>query len=892
VFFITAWEKTGALSKLYTNVNLTRAGYADLLAQAGLSPDLLDFLLDQIMLDTSPLALIGFRGLPYVPTGLLRAIPNIIVAYKNPTFNQPNVIAQLDTDLSIKPFQEPISLKLNVTNIGNQRAWGTKIGHGTSSIADLTANLIPLTNTISYEVRGFFVPALASTGTFSMFYGMENLLMNTNSFSPAVLLALFLLGVGDDNGDGFIDMHEAGVLGPTDPYNFIEPGHSVMIDLSDAGLTGLYTAFDGENSSFTTASIVTGTQVPPSTLNNNTNALGIDGTDWEIDTVGSGINRVITINFTFANETNNVTSGKIAALEFRYLGTNNVTIWSGGNASFVIWNYNTSTWVPVSNLTRSPVSINQTGILSGSDTFRIYDGDNDTANLAINLTHYMSGQNNTVRIRLHLGNNASTRLSIDSFAMDYLQRNQTLSLVPAQSFAYTDKASITTRQATSNSLYVGSQNASALVVKQWIAGNVYTCSPGNPVTMIVSIANKGNRSATIVDVSIPLPGIVTSVGTFSINGDYLNDSVGTIAAGASVAISYDFIVPNSEKIPGILVTYDNQTSIRSGKDFTIRGNDWYVDAYIDYRTQASRPYLIDLNATMSHVNPSSVPDISQTFGVNYSVATAHASSLGGPLATSLPVTSYFAITGANPVSISLNGQGKGSVSKTYTKNSYKGYLVPSFNFDSELMAALLRYVTPAPLAIGEMEITIEKQAQQSGVIQPAAFRITRGLRLTVIVNITNTGTLNVGAYETLALSLRYGFTIDDNYGYDQAAFSVLAGDVSVTNVSLDPGQSVSFNYTVQAEKVGSFTLGSTSKDYYFLREERATSNEFAVTIDEKPELIATYLGVSIGVTLLIIYGSIHTKKKQARALDEFKLRDRVLYDNLAKSKTTYDEYLD
>jgi hypothetical protein len=880
---------------------------------------------------------------------------------------------------------------MNLTNIGTQRAWGTRIGHGNANLTDLIGGSTFNFGTIEFEVRGFFIPALASSDPLGMYYGIENLLLDISSYSnkndpfPTLgwaiyqaLLAADAVGPTNRPGydDGLMDLHEAGLLTTTDPYNYIEPGESMIVDLSDASLTGLYTAFDGENSSFTTASVITGTQAPPLTLNNNTNAREIDGVYWAIDTVGSGTNRAIVLNFTFANETSNVTSDDIAAFEFRYLGTNNVTIWSGGNASFVIWNYNTGTWVPISNLTRNPVSINQTSILSSSDTFRIYDGDNDTANQTITIADYMSGPNNTVRIQLHLGNNASTRLSIDSFDMYYLQRNQTLLLIPAQPFAYTDKDSITIRQATSNSLYVGSQNASALVVKQSLADNRYfKYVNGDPVTVIVSIENKGNRTATGVNISTPLPGIITDIGNFTgINGDYLNGSVGPIVPGASVTLSYEFIIPNSERIPGMLISY-NQTEIVQGqRDFTIRGNDWYVDAYVDYKT--FRPYLIEVNATMSHVNPSSVPDIRQSFFVNYSVATAHASSLGGPLDTTLPrtditaaidrngtkngyfigntsihvdeissnygihvgdtiritnatgseqwnivkeitytthkeaniilnssltancsdnsiiATGVFAISDANPVSINLDGQGRGSVAKNYTRCSYKGYLVPSPNFDTEQMAALLRYVTPAPLAIGEMEITITKQVQQNGVIKPVNFNVIRGSKLIIVLNVTNTGTLNVGAYEKLVLGLRQGFTIDDNFGYDQEAFSVLTGDVTVSNMSLAPGQSASFNYTLQAEKVGSFTLGSTIKSYYFLREAQATSNAFVVTIDEKPELVATYLGVSIGVTILIIYGSVYTKKKQERALSEFKRRDKVLYDELTKSKNTFDEYLD
>ncbi|MEX2683245.1 MAG: BatD family protein [Candidatus Sigynarchaeota archaeon] len=902
VFFITSWEKSGALSKLYTNVNLTRAGYEELLSGAGLNPDLLDFLLDEIMLDTSPLALVGFRGLPYVPAGLLKAIPNVIVGYKKPESNIPVVIAQLDTDFSVKPFQETIQMTLNVTNIGTSRAWGIKIGHGTSSLAELTNNLINYPVSVDYEVRGFLIPALASVDPLSVFYGIENIMINIASYSGQKWIvepvlptpgygALLLLDSAGPSGrpgrnDGYVDFHEVGLLSPSDPYNYIEPGKSMIIDLSDASLTGMFIPFSGENSTFTSASLLAGNQVPPPATNNETNAFDLDGIYWQIDTIGVGINRAIKIEFEFANTTNNVTRDDVSALEFRYVGYNNATIWSGGNASFMIWNYNTNQWVPVSNLTRAPVSINQTSILSSVDIFRIYDGDNDTANNTINIKHYMAPMTNEVKIQLHLGNNASTRLSIDSFDMDYLRRNQTLMPIPQQSFAYTDRSSLTALQAVSNSLYVGSQNASALVVKQRMAANVHSVLPGTSTSAIISIVNKGNRTATNINISIPIPGIITSLGSFTINGKFLNHSVASIAAGASVTMTCDFIVPNSEKIPGVLVSYANQT-----RAFIVRGNDWYIDAYVDYKSFSLRPYLIDVNATMSHVNPSSIPDISQTFGINYSVSIAHASPLTGALTTSLPGTSYFTISGPNPVDIVLSGN-KGSVVKTYTKNSYKGYLVPSINFNTELMAMLLRYVPPAPVAIGEMEITIKKQIVQGASFLPASFRVVRGTNLVVIVTINNTGTLNVGAYEKLALALRQGFTIDDNFGYNQAAFEVLKGDVSVSNVSLAPGQSISFNYTMQAKKVGSFKIGSVVKSYYFLKEKRATSNYFTVVIDEKPELVAIYLGTSTGVTILIVFGSIYTKKKQDKALEDFKRRDRVLYDELAGSKRTYDEYLD
>jgi hypothetical protein len=244
------------------------------------------------------------------------------------------------------------------------------------------------------------------------------------------------------------------------------------------------------------------------------------------------------------------------------------------------------------------------------------------------------------------------------------------------------------------------------------------------------------------------------------------------------------------------------------------------------------------------------------------------------------------------VTISLDGSGQGSAVKTYNKTSYKGYLVPTFSFDGKSMAALMRYVPADNLPVGELSLSIQKYVIKDGASMPASFRVTRDKTMVVIVNITNIGTVPVGLLEKISLNLRHGYTIDDNQGFDQSAFVMVAGDASVANLSLAPGESILFNYTLRATKVGDHLLGATIKEFYFLRRAQATSNEFTAIVDEKPELIATYLGVSIGVTLLLVFGSIFTKKQQQRALEDFKRRDKILYDELTGQKRTYDEFLD
>jgi ribonuclease J len=61
-------------------------------------------------------------------------------------------------------------------------------------------------------------------------------------------------------------------------------------------------------------------------------------------------------------------------------------------------------------------------------------------------------------------------------------------------------------------------------------------------------------------------------------------------------------------------------------------------------------------------------------------------------------------------------------------------------------------------------------------------------------------------------------------------------------------------------------------------------------IKEKPALIAIYVGAGMGITLAFVIGSLYNKKKQQRALEEFKKRDTILYEQVKKQEKTYEEY--
>jgi len=879
-----------------------------------------------VVFDDSPLTLLGFTGLPFLPSGLLKAIPNVILTY-NASVNdpKPNLLIKQISDDPIQPFGENIDLKLNITNIGDEKAWGMRILSGTADLGEIVPEWDYSAGSIDYEVRAFYIPQLMTIDPFSVFFGLENILLNISTyyFDGAAFDAMIkvLLGLLDVNNDGFASLQEFG-LAPNDTINYLESGASITVDLSESTSSGVYVPFDNETAHFTNVTIINGTQIGNSSTNNETNAYTTDFDTWNIQTNTSGINHNVTLEFDFNNETSNVTVDQIDALGFTYTGYNNISIWENGTADFYIYNYDSGEWVLINELTQdsdnSTFKQSELDFFSWTDQFTIYNGDNDTANNTINITHYISGQNNTVKTQMRLLNNDSTLLQIDYFGMDYLIMNESRIFSAGLPVTYTDFEGRTIQRASPNSIYIGSQNISSLIITQTLQkSGDYTFSPGATANLLLEIVNNGSENAVDVNISLPVPGILTDAGNFSLNGNYIEFSIVNIGVGSKIIQEIEFIIPNSMKLPGAIISSNNDTTIFTNiSDFVVTGNDIYIDAPITYESGAKSPYLIEMQSNMQLVTPATIPDINETFDMNYSIVLTHKPDLFDSINFSSQGISYFNFSSGYNLTISLGGASSGNIQKTINKTSYKGYLFPSIYLSGNNMSSLIRWVPTAPLQIGNMELTLTKKVWKNNQEMSSSFSMTRGEYLFVQITIENTGNLPIGYTEYLDEENPIGFSIIDNFGYNQSGFD-LVGDfisfswiaifkgltrynnsgfdpafLSLSNITLVPGENVTINYLLKGFKVGKFELGSTTKKYFFITPRVSESESFQVKIKEKATLIITYLSIALGVTLLLILGSIANKKKQKRALLEFMRRDTILYRQIQEMEKTYDEYLD
>ncbi|MHA1846586.1 MAG: hypothetical protein ACTSXU_02945, partial [Promethearchaeota archaeon] len=899
--FDTRWVKTGADMKLYTTVNVSQKAINDIINQY--SSYIPSALTNNLSFFYSPLDMFGFPGLPYFPAGLLKPIPEFKLDYTiEENQEHPNLVMKYVVDNPIKQVGENINLFLRITNIGDKVAWGMKLYSGWADINALTLGLFPAGTYIRYEVRGFYIPQLFQSNPVDVLYGSGNILLDYNSYTGSstikTLLSLADTGPGG-NDDGYASLEELNVISSSGPLNYIEPGKTIEIDMSTLASNGMFSTFNNETAHFTNSSIITGVQTGNITDNNDTNAYSADLTTWNIRTTSSGPSHDIVIDFNFTSEIGNFTLEDVDALRFTYVGYNNQSIYPSGEANVYIFNYNTSQWVPINNITRpnDNVSLNQTDaqITQWTDIFTIYNAENDTQNNTINITHYLSGPNNTVRVRLALSNNQSTLMQIDYFGMDYLKRNETTNRVPPSNIIYTDFDGKVLRSAVSGSVHVGSQNVSSLIVFQEISGTDYSLSPGTMKNLTITVMNNGSEIAENVNLSILIPGIIVDPGEFTVNVNSLNMSLGSIGPATTVMKTFSFLIPNSIKISGSLVEYNNHTKISSnGSDFIDSANDVYIDAPVSYSSTSTMPKIIQVNM-LTKLTSASIPDVNETFNVNVSVGFDDKPSILDNVNITIPNTTMFNSCIQIKTNILLPGAEKnGYKIITINKTSYKGYLLPPLAINTEnAMGNLMRVKMPAPMQVGNMKLSIVKTIYLDGKsIELEKFHIRRDSEIMINITIKNTGNLPIGFLEYNDPSMEQGFQINDNEGFNQSGFVVISGKVSLANITLQPGQETSFNYTIKAIRVGNYWLGKTSREYFFVKREVSNSTAYKVTIDEKIELIVAYLASSLGTTIIIAILSIHFKKKQQRAYEEFMKRDKVLYQMIQENKEKYEQYLD
>ncbi|HME52404.1 MAG TPA: BatD family protein [Candidatus Lokiarchaeia archaeon] len=848
VYFITGWQKTGALDTLTTNVNMTQAGIMFLLAQSGFNPASLAYVLNNIKLDSSPLGLAGFNGLPIVPTGLLRAIPDVNVTYTiRPSEAQPILVIKQQTALAIKPFQQSLNMSMTITNIGSATAWGFLIGHGTANLSSLVTTLsgftVPKGYTIQYEVRGFSIPSLSQINYLGAYYGAENLLLEyntlTGSGASTWINRMHLL---DTNNDGFLDLHEVGLLGSTAPINYIPVHGSIMIDLSSLAVAGQFTPFTNETGMFSTATIINGVQQGPypSMAAKTTN-----GVTWNVASVPITGQDDITINFTFSNSTKNMKQNETAALGFTYVGSLNTSIYGAGKATFAIYNCTSKTWVQINNLVTPAVSINHTGQLPTITTFRIVNGSKDTLNHVINIRDFMQGQNNTVTLQLQAVNNVTTLDQIDSMSMNYLQENKSVLPIAAKVVGYTDLSGIVLRQATSNSLYGGATNASVLQLTQQIFVNDNICYPGHVENLTSSVVNVGTENAENVNFTMILPGIILNPGNFTVMGGLLVAKIPSLAPNAMTSFTFQFEVPNSETVPGMIVAYNNVTKVTNkAPDYTTTANDLYIDAPVQYTSTANtKPFIIPVNATMA-LKTKIPTTTSSTFVIACNLSAGNLPSWMTFLNVSVQKTPYFTSSGPSYSVVSLTSMA-GSFLKNLTKVSYQGYLFPPIALATNRMSALMRLTPVSALQLGSVNITVQKIVTYNDGSKSSAFTMIRGDDINVTVTLTNTGTLPVGVAPP-------ALVVNDSTTFNSAGFVVVSGSDLATNITLAPGASHSFTYVLQAKAVGTFSINSTRITYFFLVKQTTTSTSFTVNVQEQPLVIAMYIGIAAAATVILI----------------------------------------
>ena len=206
----------------------------------------------------------------------------------------------------------------------------------------------------------------------------------------------------------------------------------------------------------------------------------------------------------------------------------------------------------------------------------------------------------------------------------------------------------------------------------------------------------------------------------------------------------------------------------------------------------------------------------------------------------------------------LDSEEEQKVQLQYNKTSYRGYLISAPVFTTAMENSFIREKPGNPLLLGRFNLTIVKTFEK--------LESDIGEVITIDINITNTGTLELG-----------NFTLDDTLSYDSAGFNIKRG-VMIKEISyLGPGEKDSLQYTLRARAKGIFKMNPAKVEYYYKYRQIVNSNIENFVVHEPSWLMTgrIYLPIILGVfTMLTTY---HYKTKYNKADLELQRKEKLLF---------------
>ena len=824
----------------------------------------------------------GFQGFSFIPTGIVKPLEQFSVTY-NISNSEPNLLLKkelIGENASYGAFQN-FSYYISVKNVGNMTAWGvpTPLPLELDSFFQIISPIFwenlknDMWNIINVEYPNQY-DSLEDFFNFDedprIFYFDSFGLGVFDTYYPNFLNITNLWPYNED-ADNIINIIANESLGYffLDPDTVIEyltneysvwnddnwrlnPGEIISYQVDNVSISNLdnFTSFYRNNFSIETSpeipEIISGTPLSGTIPEM---ALSTDNESWIIGSVDKFLEERIEINFIFKNATNidfvNYTLERVSIIV-------NLTAPDNLEAlNFEIFNFTTEEFQDMSPYLDS--------ITNNTWTFSFINN-----NESLDWLFYpLDIENYTALFKILCADSEQFNISINDLDIEFSTRDINFNEDSGARVIYSSSTGNVQFERRSNSIPLSTYKAASIIATSYIAN--YNSKPGELNTYSITFKNIGSNIAKNISISILIPGIIDNTNHFTLQNSNLTYYLAELSPSEEKTLNFTFYVPNSILISEISISYHNPENIEGGNTSRIISltNDVYVSAPVDYEDLFPFVRTIDINYNNNESNSfNNAPAIGDTFNLTVNLKNA------GPNGFEIPDlnisindqygdlkridnnTLYFENITYNEI-ISFN--------ITLKKMGWKGYYYPPLNFIKSSESRAIQISTSSFKTLGTINFSIIKSVNKD--------QIEVGDIITVSIEVENTGTISIE-----------NVTVNDVISYSQSEFSLIEGKLVNLINSLDPGEKVTFNYTLKGKKQALVNLKATSIRFYYIHEKEAISNIVTIKIIA-PKFRQFYLiALPFLVTFIILIVYIWQIKKYKKKRREFQRSEMHIFE--------------
>jgi uncharacterized repeat protein (TIGR01451 family) len=819
---------------------------------------------------------IGFQGLPFIPTGILNPVDNIIVSY-NVSYSEPNMIItkELIGNNASYGIYRDYSLNITAEVTGNETVWGvpTEIEVDLVALFDILA---PGAGQILYDTIWGWIdtnPPYGGPGpphTLEEFLGMNEtprifyfdtfgagvadhyypdpfklveispgifFPMNLFPYSPEMMTVIYLLPIIPAYRDALIPYfnntesiwnEDNWYLKPGEKYSYISANNSIA---AFDTFTPFYDYnFTITDTPITLPVIMSGVSIDGT---NSSMALRTDNESWVVESVHN-IQHDLGLQFVFKNEsTINFVNNTLERVSI------NINYTSGVPITFEIFNFSSEQYVNMAPYLASSEN--------NSYTYSII-----RYNTSLNWLFYpLEPDNYTILLQLTASDpNNKFNISINDLNTTFYNRDNNAINLLGSRVQYSSLLGSAQHDKRSNSITLGTYEIASLIANATLTN--YSAKNGDYNLYTLNIRNIGTLFAENINVSIIIPGIIKDKNNFTIEENYLSYNLTQLTPNDNITLSFSFYTPNSGGITGALITYKNPEKIDNLNTTILVAtpNEVYFSAPVDYKDRS--PYVRVME--ISYTTNNSAPIIGAHINLSVNIKNL------GPVGISIPDLNismndqYGDLVRIDTKKLTLTNISYLEIKSfniTLNKTDWKAYYYPPINLFESSESRTIQINSSLPIVLGTIDFSINKTVDKD--------QVEIGEIITVTIEVENTGTICIK-----------DISLNDIVSFTQIYFSLDDGKlVNVMNY-LDPGEKIVYTYTIEAKAQGSPTLKAASINYYYLYKEKDVSN----TIDVKiiiPKRIQVLAVLIPAIIALIVLGTYLWQTRKYKA-DKYELQ--------------------